>query len=61
MKKHIPYIIAVVGSLLGLAVVYYAFELVNIPTSPRYNEPVYIIVGMLLLAGSILYGVFHKK
>lgn len=62
MKKNVSgllfYLIAFGLILIGLGVVYYAFEMVSVPHVREYNESWVIIIGLILAAGGVGLGVY---
>ena len=66
MKKKLPesaiYLIAAALVFTGLAIVYYAFELVSVPHIHEYSESSYIIVGCIAaILGAGLGAVRYRK
>jgi len=62
MKKNVSgllfYLIAFGLLLIGLGVVYYAFEMVSVPHVREYNEIWVIIIGFILAVGGVGLGVY---
>lgn len=65
MKKNVSgllsYLIAFGLLLIGLGVVYYAFELVSVPHVREYNESWVIIIGLILAVGGVGLGVYKIR
>ena len=64
----VSYLVAVGLGVIGLAVVYYAFELVSVPHVREYNPGWMIIVGLMLAVGGAGLAIYtfrsgrqHKK
>lgn len=62
MKKNqanlISYLVALGLSMVGVAVLYYAFELVSVPNVKEYDAGWWVILGLIIIAVSIGFGVF---
>ena len=65
MKKNISglllYLVAFGLLIIGLGVVYYAFELVSVPHAREYNESGWIIIGLILVVVGAGLGVYKIK
>lgn len=65
MKKSqanlISYLAALGLGLIGVATLYYAFELVSVPSVKEYDAGGWAILGLILIAAGIGLGVFKIR